>query len=83
MNEVVETIYQWHQGRKIQQISKSLGLDRKTVRKYLGMVEELSIDRERPLPDEQELIRKLRDLMNTQSEKVGSKAEPLDGAVSA
>ncbi len=67
MNEVVETIYQWHQGRKIQQISKSLGLDRKTVRKYLGMVEELSIDRERPLPDEQELIRKLRDLMNTQS----------------
>ena len=35
MNEVVETIYQWHQGRNIQQISKSLGLDRKTVRKSI------------------------------------------------
>ena len=44
MNEVVETIYQWHQGRKIQQISNSLGLDRKTVRKYLGMIKE-SVDR--------------------------------------
>ncbi len=37
MNEVVETIHQWHKGMKIQQISQSLGLDRKTVRKYLGM----------------------------------------------
>jgi hypothetical protein len=49
MNEVVETIYQWHQGRKILQISKSLGLDRKTVRKYLGRVNELSIDRDTEL----------------------------------
>jgi len=67
MNEVVETIYQWHQGRKIQQISKSLGLDRKTVRKYLGRVHELSIERGKPLPDEQELIKNLKDLMDTQS----------------
>lgn len=67
MNEVVETIYQWHQGRKIQQISKSLGLDRKTVRKYLGKANELSIDRGKPLPDEQELIRNLKDLMDTQA----------------
>jgi len=33
MNEVVETIYQWHKGMKIQHIGLSLGLDRKTVRK--------------------------------------------------
>ncbi|MGD0488014.1 MAG: hypothetical protein ABSB94_12560 [Syntrophorhabdales bacterium] len=66
MNEVVETIYQWHQGRKIQQISKSLGLDRKTVRKYLGMIKELSIDRGSPLPDEQEIIGGLKGLMATQ-----------------
>ena len=35
MNEVVETIYQWHKGMRIQDISRSLGLDRKTVRKYV------------------------------------------------
>lgn len=67
MNEVVETIYQWHQGRNIQQISKSLGLDRKTVRKYLGMINELSIDRGSPLPDEQGIIGKLKVLMTTQA----------------
>ena len=37
MNEVVETIYQWHKGMNIQHISLSLGIDRKRVRKYLGM----------------------------------------------
>lgn len=37
MNEIVETICQWHKGMKIQHISLSLGLDRRTVRKYLGM----------------------------------------------
>lgn len=63
MNEVMETIYQWHEGRKIQQISRSLGIDRKTVRKYLGFVNELSIRRSDPLPEEQELIRKLKDIM--------------------
>lgn len=63
MNEIMETIYQWHEGRKIQQISRSLGIDRKTVRKYLGFTNELSIHRNDPLPDEQELIGNLRDLV--------------------
>ena len=62
MNEVVETIYQWHTGMKIQHISLSLGLDRKTVRKYLGMARSLGITRERPLPDEQELVMRLKDV---------------------
>lgn len=62
MNEVVETIYQWHEGRKIRQISSSLGIDRKTVRKYLGFLNELSISRDNPLPEEQDLIRRLKRL---------------------
>lgn len=77
MNEVVETIYQWHQGRKIQQISKSLGLDRKTVRKYLGMIKELSIDRENTLPDEQELIGRLKEHMARQAATYESPALDL------
>ncbi len=35
MNEVVEVLYQWYKGRKISQISQSLGMDRKTVRKHI------------------------------------------------
>jgi transposase len=63
MNEIMETIYQWHEGRKIKQISASLGIDRKTVRKYLGLLNELSIRRGNPLPEEQDLIGSLKDLM--------------------
>ena len=62
MNEVVETIYQWHKGMKIQHISQSLGLDRKTVRKYVGMARSLGITQGGALPDEQELVGKLKDI---------------------
>lgn len=61
MNEVVETIYQWHKGMKIQQIGLSLDLDRKTVRKYVGMARALGIAQGGPLPDEQELASRLKD----------------------
>lgn len=63
MNEVVETIYQWHTGMKIHHISLSLGLDRKTVRKYLGMARSLGVTREGPLPDEEILAGRLKNLM--------------------
>ena len=66
MNEVVETIYQWHKGMKVRHISQSLGLDRKTVRKYLGMARSVGIEQGGPLPDEQELAGKLRCLLNVQ-----------------
>ena len=36
MNEVVEIIYQWHQGNTIKGIKRSLGFDRKTIRKLGG-----------------------------------------------
>ena len=67
MNEVVETIYQWHKGMRIQHISQSLGLDRKTVRKYLGMARSLGIAQGGPLPDEQELVGKLKGFANAQT----------------
>ena len=63
MNEVVETIYQWHTGMKIHHISLSLGLDRKTVRKYLGMAQSLGVTREGPLPDEEILAGRLKNLL--------------------
>lgn len=52
MNEVVETIYQWHKGMKIQHISQSLGIDRKTVRKYLGMERSMGIGQGSAYSDE-------------------------------
>lgn len=37
MEELVEVLYQWHMGRNISQIKRSLGLDRKTIRKYIEL----------------------------------------------
>lgn len=39
VEELVEVLYQWHQGRNISQIKQSLGLDRKTIRKYIELAE--------------------------------------------
>ena len=47
---------------------RNLGLDQqKFLRKYLGMINELSIDRGSPLPDEQEIIGDLKDPMATRA----------------
>ena len=67
MNEVVETIYQWHKGMKIQNISRSLGLDRKTVRKYVRIAGSLGIAQGGPAPDEQDLVGKLKGLLSAQA----------------
>jgi transposase len=77
MNEVVETIYQWHKGMKTHHISLSLGLDRKTVRKYLGMARSLGVARERPLPDEEELAGRLKCLMTEKGACYGRPAIDL------
>lgn len=66
MNEVVETIYQWHKGTKVQHISLSLGLDRKTVRKYVGMARSIGITQGGPLHNEHELTLRLKGLINTE-----------------
>jgi transposase len=55
MNEHLEMIYQWHQGRGVREISRSLHLARKTIRKYLERLMEAGIRREEPLPPEEVL----------------------------
>ena len=39
MNEIVEMVYQWHQGRSIQGIERSFGTDRNTIRKYVRLAQ--------------------------------------------
>jgi len=59
MNEIVEIIYHWHQGNTIKGIKRSLKFDRKTIRKYIHMAQQLGVRRREPFPDEQELIKGL------------------------
>jgi transposase len=46
VEELVEVLYQWHQGRNIRQIKRSLGFDRKTIRKYLELAERYGLSRD-------------------------------------
>ena len=55
MNEHLEMIYQWHRGRSIRQISRSLHMARKTIRKYLARLAEAGIRRDQALPSEEEI----------------------------
>jgi transposase len=49
MEELVEVLSQWHNGRNIKQIKRSLGFDRKTIRKYLELAERQGFTRDMPL----------------------------------
>jgi len=62
MNEVMEVLYQWHQGTGIKRIQKSLGYDRKTVRRYVRAALKVGLTRAEPFPNEQELLGKLKEL---------------------
>jgi transposase len=58
MNKIVEAICEWHKGSSIRRVSDSSGMDRKTMRKYLGMAKQCGVVREHSL-EEQELADKL------------------------
>ena len=64
MNEVMEILYQWHQGAGIKAITRSLGYDRKTVRRYVHAGLDAGLKREEPFPDEQEMLGKLKAVMD-------------------
>ena len=61
VNEILEVIYQWHKGQNNSQIAYSLGINRKTVKRYLHMVREIGLSREKPLPDDHEILIRLRE----------------------
>lgn len=63
MNEVMEILYQWHQGAGIKGITRSLGYDRKTVRRYVHAGLDAGLKRGEPFPDEQELVGRLKDVL--------------------
>lgn len=46
MEELIEVLYQWHKGYNISQIKRSLGLDRKTIRKYINLGQSFGLSRD-------------------------------------
>jgi len=46
MEELVEVLYQWHMGRNISQIKRSVGLDRKTIKRYIELAQDCGFSRD-------------------------------------
>ena len=62
MNEILEMIYQWHQGASFKAIRRSLGFDRNTIRKYVRLAQATGVERGSPFPEESELVKRLREV---------------------
>ena len=62
MNEILEMIYQWHQGAGFKEIRRSLGFDRNTIRKYIRLAQTAGVERENPFPEEVDLVNRLREV---------------------
>lgn len=52
MEELMEVLYQWHKGRNISQIKRALGLNRKTIRKYIELAEPYGFLRDDEIRDD-------------------------------
>lgn len=46
MEELIEVLYQYHSGRNISQIKRSLGIDRKTIKKYIELAKHCGFSRD-------------------------------------
>jgi len=59
---IYEIIRRWHSGHSISAISKTLNLDRKTVRRYIQSAQTTGLSREAALPEEADLLALLQAL---------------------
>jgi len=59
---IYEIIRRWHSGHSISAISKTLNLDRKTVRRYIQSAQTAGLTREAALPEEADLLAMLQPL---------------------
>ena len=50
MIDLTEVIYHWQKGQNITKISKSLGISRPTVRKYLNVAKKAGLTMESDIP---------------------------------
>ena len=57
MEELVEVLYQWHKGQSIRGIKRSIGMDRKTISKYIDLAEKYGLSRDMEVQEYQYYMR--------------------------
>ena len=63
--DLYNIINRWYAGYTISQISRTLKLDRKTIRGYIKLAEKVGLSRNQPLPEKTELLKLLQAFLPT------------------
>jgi len=61
--EIYEIIRRWHHHQSIRSISKAMGIDRKTVRKFINHIKDKDITLDSPLPSKDQLMALIEDAL--------------------
>lgn len=75
--DIFKIIRRWHGGYSVCGISKALGVDRKTVRKYIDLGLEAGFSREKPLPDKDECLKRVEAFIPTRRRPQPARASLL------
>jgi len=75
--DIYETFRRWHAGHSIKQISRSLGYDRKTIRKHLNLTTKIGFSRQAPLPSREDFTLKLEQFRKPRTTRKASAQEKL------
>jgi hypothetical protein len=67
--DIYEIFRRWHAGQKINHIARNCNLDRKTVRKYILLANQIGLSREASLPCKEDLLPQLAPLLEKQNQK--------------
>jgi hypothetical protein len=67
--DIYEIFRRWHAGQKINHIARNCNLDRKTVRKYILLANQIGLSKEASLPCKGELLPKLAPLLEKHNQK--------------
>lgn len=73
--DIYEILSRWHAGYTISGIGEALGIDRKTVRRYVRAAEEGGISRSEPLPERSTLLERLLPLAQSTEREMPARSQ--------
>lgn len=67
--DIYEIFRRWYAGQKVNHIALNCNLDRKTVRKYVLLANQIGLSKEEPLPSKEELLPQIEQYLSGQNKK--------------
>ena len=67
--DIYDIIRRWHAGQKISHIAQLCAYDRKTIRKYITMAQQIGLSPDQPLPAKEDLLKRLEPFLVQKTQK--------------